>query len=197
MKTNKSISNISYHTPHFFSQRVKELRENGTIPPCLWIYHKGESGDKEHIHFVLLGGYMSLNTEGLSSLFGTELIAGKPASVTNLWKSTKSLDDWILYAIHEPTYLLHKGETKEHHYNIDDIQYTDNMDELKQIIDSALDSLNRQGDKVICKIKLLISQGLTFDDAVTMGAIPLAQIRNAQLAWSIISNYPLANASGK
>lgn len=56
MRTGKSISNIGYVRPEYFKQIANTLRKSGVIGTCYWIAHKGEDGDKDHIHLVLLGG---------------------------------------------------------------------------------------------------------------------------------------------
>ena len=102
MRTNKSISNIAYMSPNDFEMAVSRLQDSGDIGTCFWICHRGEGKDKNHIHFILLGGEKTYNTNGLSDLFGFTLFDdGSKGSVTKCWCPTKRVEDWLLYSIHD------------------------------------------------------------------------------------------------
>ena len=49
----------------------------------------------------------------------------KPRTCTARWQPTNSMDDWLLYAKHDPAYLASKGQYRRHHYKWDDIKATD------------------------------------------------------------------------
>lgn len=188
MRTGKAVSNIAYHRPEVWSNTVNALRKAGVIGPCLWVAHKSEGNEKkDHIHLCLLGGYKSYNTDGLSSLFGIDVIDGQKASVTTLWRTTKSLNDWILYAIHNPRYLIHKGESKQHTYDWGDVHITSgDEDTLQQLIVEAQDALEGLGDKTTMRLRALARMGLTWREVVVGGYVPMGQLMQARTAWRYI-----------
>lgn len=188
MRTSKAISNIAYHRPEVFASKASDLRKSGKIGPLLWISHKGEDGDKDHIHFVLLGGFTTYNTEGLSALFGVDIIDGKPATVTSLWRVTKSLSDWLLYAIHEPKYLLSKGKTRPTAYSWDDVQCSEGDEDSRRIlIREAQEAIEMVGDRTTARLIVLAKQGYDWRRVVLSGLVPMGQLSQASKAWVHIS----------
>lgn len=187
MRTGKAISNIAYHRPEVFATLTNLLRKSGKIGPCLWVAHRGEGGDKPHIHLVLLGGFKTYNTEGLSSLWGVDVIDGQAASVSALWRVSKSLNDWLLYSIHHPKYLTYKGLEREARYDWPDIHVT-NGDEtvLEQLIADAKDSLEQLGDRTTSRLIRMARMGYTWQQVVLSGLVPMGQLSQAAKAWPII-----------
>lgn len=194
MRTGKAISNIAYHRPEVWKNIVDGLRKAGAIGPCVWIAHKAEGHTKkDHIHLCLLGGYKTYNTDGLSGLFGIDIIDGQKASVTTRWQ-TSQLNDWILYGIHDPKYLTHKGESKQYSYGWEDLHITaGDEDTLDLLISEAKDALDGMGDKTIHRLRALAGMGKTWRDVVLGGYVPLSQLTQARAAWS----YILQDAYGK
>lgn len=188
MRTTKSISNLAYHRPEVFAERVRELRASGVIGPCLWIAHKGEGGDKDHIHVLLLGGVKTYNTDGLSSLFGFDVFPdGSKGSMTPLWKTTKEASDWVLYGIHDPRYLVHKGETKEHSYSFDDIKCCEeDEDLLRTLVIDAKAFLENLGDKVILRVKKCFWAGMSLGEVLTSGLVPIGCVGNVVKVWDAL-----------
>lgn len=188
MRTGKAISSIAYHRPEVWKNIVDGLRKAGAIGPCVWIAHKAEGNEKKaHIHVCLLGGFMTYNTDGLSSKFGIDIIDGQKASVVSLWRTTKNLNDWILYGIHNPKYLIHKGESKQYNYDWADLHITaGDEDTLEQLIVDAKDSLDEMGDKTTLRLRTLAKMGLTWREVVVGGYIPLGQLMQARAAWRYI-----------
>ena len=131
MRTNKSISNIAYMSPQDFEISVRRLQESGDIGTCFWIFHRGEGKDKDYIHFLLLGGEKTYNTNGLFELFGFSLFDdGSKGFVIKCWSFIKFVEDWLLYFIYDKKYLLWKCEQKEYYYFFDNIQCGDNDNEI-------------------------------------------------------------------
>ena len=188
MRTGKAISNIAYHRPEVWKNIVDGLRKAGAIGPCVWIAHKAEGNTKkDHIHLCLLGGYKTYNTDGLSGIFGLDIIDGQKASVTSRWETTKNVNDWILYGIHDPKYLIHKGESKQYSYGWEDLHITaGDEDTLDLLISEAKDFLDGIGDKTILRLRNLAKMGLTWRDVVLGGYVPLGQLMPARTAWRYI-----------
>lgn len=188
MRTQKSISNITYHRPEVFAKKVEELREGGVIGPCFWVAHKGESGDKDHIHVLLLEGCKVYNTDGLSSLFGIDIFPdGSKGSMTPLWKVTKDTTDWILYGIHNQEYLTLKNERKEHFYTFDDVKCVEeDKDLLRLSIIAAKERLDTLGDRVVVAVKRLFYSGKSLPEVLTSGIIPIGCIGNTIKVWEAL-----------
>lgn len=54
MATSQPVSSISYNTLPFFKSVLDDLYKRHVIQSYLWISHKGEDGDKDHIHFRIV-----------------------------------------------------------------------------------------------------------------------------------------------
>lgn len=189
MRTQKAISNIAYHRPEIFGSKLADLRASGKIGPALWIAHKGEDGDKPHIHFVLLGGWATYNTDGLAALWGVDVVDGQPATVTALWRTTKSLNDWLLYAVHHPKYLLTKGLRREVSYTWDDVHCTPGDEDTRHIlIKEATEAVDSLGDRTTARLIALAKQGYDWRRVVLSGLVPMGQLSQASRAWEYISD---------
>ena len=176
MRTNKSISNIAYMSPHDFAMSVRRLQDSGDIGTCFWIFHRGEDNDKDHIHFLLLGGEKTYNTNGLSDLFGFTLFDdGSKGSVTKCWCPTKRVEDWLLYSIHDKLYLLHKCESKDYHYSFVDIMCgLNDTDTLNIHIHQAEHYRDFEMlDKVYRSIKYAVENNMSWHDVIISGLIPV------------------------
>lgn len=187
MRTQKAISNLAYHRPEIFRNITNGLRK-GKIGPCLWIAHQGEGGDKPHIHLVLLGGYQVYDTKGLESLWGFDIIGDQKASVTSLWRPTKNLNDWLLYAVHDPKYLALKGLEREHSYTWADLQCSEGDEEvLAQLVADAKEAANTMGDRTTARLITCAKRGMTWREVVLSGLVPMGQFSQASKAWEYIA----------
>lgn len=112
MATQKPISTISYNTTLFLREKLTELYNAHIIQAYQFIYHKGEDGDKDHIH-LRVEPNKRIDQMELTSLL-TEYVNGedKPRGCRPWRPSTE--EDWILYAVHDPVYLREKyGENPD------------------------------------------------------------------------------------
>lgn len=180
MRTGKSISNIGYVRPEYFATIANTLRKTGVIGSCYWIAHKGEDGDKDHIHLVLLGGQKVYNTEGLSSLFGWDMVNGEKGSLTERWMVTKSILDWLCYGVHDPVYLLRKGLVRNHSYLWEDIKCTEGDENLlRRDIIEAKRLITEGEDKVYRSLRVLAAKGYTWRRVILTGLIPVNVLGSA------------------
>ena len=194
MRTQKAVSAIAYHRPEVFDLVTNQLRQCGSIGPCLWVPHRGEDGDKDHIHLVLVGGFKVYNTASLSSLWGVDIIDGQAASVSALWHVTKSMSDWVLYAIHHPEYLLHKGLERGTHYDWADVHITKGDEvALAEILADARDALEQLGDRTTRRLVTLARSGYTWRKVVLSGLVPMGQLSQAWKAWRVIQREEVAD----
>lgn len=103
MATQKPISTISYNTEPFLKEKLDTWVKAHIIQAYQYIKHKGEDGDKDHIHLRLEPNkkldVMDLQEELREYPIGCE----KPLTCRPFRQSKE--EDWILYAVHDETYL--------------------------------------------------------------------------------------------
>lgn len=126
MQTIRVISNISYNTIEYFESKIAELVSRRIIDWAYWVFHLADEDElKDHIHFVLKPS-KRLETADLRDFFKeVDPNHEKPRTCTSRWQPTNSMDDWLLYAKHDPAYLTSKGQYRRHHYEWKDIKATD------------------------------------------------------------------------
>lgn len=172
MKTSRTISNISYNSMAHFETCVKSLWGCGVIEWAYWIYHKADTDEtKDHIHFVLRPSSRVDTTELRKLFFEVDPThPDLPLTCTCKWNFTNSMDDWLLYAIHDINYLKSKGQIRNHFYEWKDIRSTD-PDALRQDIASIdMTKWNR-----LAVLDKAVREGRPFFELVTDGIIPIAQ----------------------
>lgn len=182
MKTIRTISNISYNTPEHFEKVVGSLVDRGVIDWCYWICHKADVDElKDHIHLVLKPA-SRVDTVQLKRAFDEfdPNMPDKPLSVTSKWQFTTSMDDWLLYGVHDQRYLASKGQSRNVRYTYEDLRSTD-MDALRADW-SNIDFL--KFDR-ITQVLLAVEQNRSFVDLVRAGVIPVAQMTQWEHYYSM------------
>lgn len=111
MATSKPISTISYNTEEFLKLKLDELFELHIIQAYQYICHKGEDGDKDHIH-LRIEPNKRIDPMDLTAEL-TEYVKGedKPR-LCRTWRPSKE-EDWFLYAVHDKDYLRLKYKSGE------------------------------------------------------------------------------------
>ena len=103
MATQKPLSTISYNTESFLKEKLESLYKAHIIQSFQYIKHKGEDGDKDHIH-LRLEPNKRIDPMDLAEKF----IELDPNNVKPLccrpFRPSKE-EDWILYAVHDKDYL--------------------------------------------------------------------------------------------
>ena len=106
MATQKPISTISYNSEEFLKEKLEIWYKAHIIQAYQYIKHKGEDGDKDHIHLRIEPNKkldpMTLVEDLREFVVGSD----KPLGVRPFRPSKE--EDWILYAVHEKKYLDHK-----------------------------------------------------------------------------------------
>lgn len=130
MATQKPISTISYNTEAFLREHLDAWIKAHIIQSYMYICHKGEDGDKDHIH-VRVEPNKKLDPMDLQEqLREFQLGKDKPLGCRP-WRPSKE-EDWILYAVHDKDYLTLKyggGEKGEKiPYAWEDIKAPDDYD---------------------------------------------------------------------
>lgn len=106
MATQNPISTISYNSEAFLKEKLESLVESHTIQCYMYICHKGEDGDKDHIH-LRIEPNRRIDPMSLTELL-KEFVQGnsKPLGVRP-WRPSKE-EDWFLYVVHDADYLKFK-----------------------------------------------------------------------------------------
>lgn len=103
MATQKPISTISYNSEIFLKEKLDNWVKAHIIQCYMYICHKGEDGDKDHIHVRIEPNKkldpMDLQAQLLEYKIGND----KPLGCRPFRPSKE--EDWILYAVHDETYL--------------------------------------------------------------------------------------------
>lgn len=128
--TSKPISTISYNTEAFLKEKLESWVKAHIIQTYMYVCHKGEDGDKDHIHLRIEPNKkldpMTLSEELLEYEKGKD----KPLGCRP-WRPSKE-EDWFLYAVHDQEYLKLKyggGEKGEKiPYKWQDIKVPENYD---------------------------------------------------------------------
>lgn len=122
--TARPISTISYNTEDFLIERLESLVKGHKISEYRFIRHVGEDGDKDHIHLQMFPCSNRLDVVSLREYFNEVDPSGdpRPLGVLRIQKST--VDDWILYALHDPVYLSEHSDVDDlgkREYSVDEI----------------------------------------------------------------------------
>lgn len=131
MATSKPHSTISYNTEPFLKSKLDSWLKAHYIQAYQYIRHKGEDGDKDHIHLRIEPNkaldLMDLTEDLKEPVHGSD----KPLGVRP-WRPSKE-EDWFLYSVHDPKYLKikygdgsNKGEKLP--YKDEDIVVSENYD---------------------------------------------------------------------
>lgn len=172
MKTFRTISNISYNSLAHFELQIRSLQARGVIEWAYWIYHLADTDEtKDHIHFVLRPS-SRIETNDLRKLFNEfdPTHPDKPLTCTCKWNFTNSMDDWLLYAIHDINYLKSKGQIRNHFYEWKDIRSTD-PDALRSDINAIdMTKWNR-----LALLEKAARDGKPFFELVQNGVVPISQ----------------------
>lgn len=103
MATQKPISTISYNSVSFLVEKLQNLYDAHIIQAWQFITHKGEDGDKDHIH-LRIEPNKRIDPMELTEMFKEyEKGKDKPLGVRP-WRQSKE-EDWFLYAVHDSDYL--------------------------------------------------------------------------------------------
>lgn len=184
MITRTTISSISYNTIPFFTEKVKALT-SGDSPAFDWVHwvvHQPEEDEKKaHIHFVCQPS-RQMDTNSIRQEFvepadmyvREKIKRGETITEQDLkplgclpFNKTKSLRDWLLYAIHDVKYLLTKGEMRKHTYTREDVKSTA-PDMLTEEWRGTLNPLSVLLNRVI----EMRAANMTLGDILATGMIP-------------------------
>lgn len=106
MATQKPISTISYNTVPFLKEKLDSWVSAHIIQCYQYIWHKGEDGDKDHVH-LRIEPNRKLDPMDLTAQL-TEHVSDNPKPLgVRPWRPSKE-EDWFLYVVHDKKYMALK-----------------------------------------------------------------------------------------
>lgn len=101
--TSSPLSSISYNTESFLKEKLQQWYDNHLIQCYMYICHKGEDGDKDHIHFRIEPNKRLDPMNLLEDLKEFDPTNDKPLGIRPFRPSIE--EDWFLYVVHDKQYL--------------------------------------------------------------------------------------------
>lgn len=106
MATQKPISTISYNSEAFLVEKLETWRKAHIIQAYMYIKHKGEDGDKDHIH-LRIEPNKKLDPMDLQEQL-KEYVRDNPKPLGCRPFRPSKEEDWLMYAVHDEEYLKAK-----------------------------------------------------------------------------------------
>lgn len=181
MNTAKPISSISYNTEPHLVRTLCALQKAKRIEFWAYIRHRPEQDEarKEHIHLYIEPA-KRIQTVELQLEFD-EIDPNNPKPLRCMTFNNSVFGDWYMYALHDAAYLSSKGQSRQYHYKPEDIVASDE-DELHL----RVATIDLSGITPIARLKQFKEAGLSFDDAVAKGIVPIPQIHSYLTAWQCL-----------
>ena len=183
MATSKPISTISYNTEEFLKEKLDQWYDEHLIQSYCYIKHKGEDGDKDHIHLRIEPNKRLDPMDLTCELKEYVLDNDKPLCVRP-WRPSKE-EDWFLYAVHDPDYLRVKySDSKDGklQYGVQDLICSEGYDKDVALL-RARQSLDNTSASIIKQIK----EGRRVQDLIEEGKDVFKT--NAVLKTLSLTNY--------
>lgn len=195
MKTTKPITTISFNTIPYLTLKLDELIKSRKVTFYAFIPHEpedDEAGTKPHTHLYIEPA-VSIQTEDIRDHL-KEYDATKPGKPLGVlpFRSCKAWGDWYLYAKHDADYLASKGQSRRFHYTHEQFITSDedNLNYLTRLIDLSQLTPMR-------KLREAYELGMTFDDCVYNGHVPIPQINSYATAWNILVSTEKTRRNGR
>ena len=182
MRTSKPFSTISYNSDKYITSKLNDLVSAGKISFWCAIRHKPESDEKKaHLH-VYINPSCMFQTDDLKCYLAEVDPENPNQPLTCITaRSSKTFDDWVLYALHDKRYLASKGLSREHHYNRNAL-FSSDVNELDMLF-NEVDMCKYTVYQTLLDFK---QEGKTFEQFLMTGQCPIQQIRNYAFAWTLL-----------
>ena len=189
MRTSLPVSTISYNTPAFLANALAQMVANGEVSFWAFILHKGEGGDKDHVHLYVEPSRLRTQDDWKQQYFleFDPEKPDKPRSVTS-WRKSK-WKDWYLYGLHDQIYLMTKGERKQFAYLKSDFVVSDEDIFNEYVADCDVPV----GDSTFLAIRTCCEAGMSWIDIVRTGLIPTRNLNVAEKLYVLLS-YSMASS---
>lgn len=171
--TKKPISTISFNSSSFLDVRLSDMVSSGSLQSYIYIKHFAEKDTtKDHHHLILIPNRPIDPQSVRRQLHEPSLDRGKPDLGCLPFQASK-IEDWFLYALHYPPYLLKKGLVRVNTYSIDDFRTNESVDFLADIFSRAFEGLT---DSRISMFLDRMKRGESFGSILASGLVPANQI---------------------
>lgn len=121
MTTSKPISGVSYNTEPFLLGVLADLVRAGRISQYYLVHHEPDSDSKKAHWHLLMFPTGAVNPFALANQFDeVDPTNEKPLKFLPTPETQGrclSIQDWLLYAIHDPDYLASKNLSRQIHYS--------------------------------------------------------------------------------
>lgn len=129
MATQKPISTISYNSESFLHEKLETWYKAHIIQAYMYIKHKGEDGDKDHIH-LRIEPNKKLDAMDLADELKEYVIGHDNPLGCRPFRPSKE-EDWFLYALHDSDYMKIKypdDKSEKLPYELSDIVVSEGYD---------------------------------------------------------------------
>lgn len=170
MATKKPSSSISFNTMPFLEETLSTAVAEGHIFFYAFIKHYAEEDTKKDHFHLFVSPSKPLDMLAFRRLFIEPVSDDKPLCCLPFQSS--KIGDWLLYALHDITYLNKRGLVRLNHYSIEDV-ITNDDEFLLQSYHDAKESISDN------RMNLFLSEmrnGSTFGDILRSGIVPPNQI---------------------
>ena len=183
MKTIKSISSVTWNSELFLNNVLNSLIDRGIISFWFYVHHNAETNEtKDHFH-IYMEPDCRVDTNDIRKEFEELPTCSDDKDIIKPLPFEKSnFDNAYLYFTHDKLYLNSKGYYKQY-YNYTDVHTSDKFMLQEKV--GLIDYYKIQGSRAN-KIKDAIIHGVSFEDMVLTGLIPVQQINQYQKLYDIL-----------
>lgn len=164
--------------------KLNDLVNRRKIAFYAFIEHLPEEDERKKHKHVLIIPNGQINTDQVYD-FLLEIdpsYPDKPLGCTP-FRSSK-FSDWYLYAMHDRDYLASKGQSRKYFYKNEDFIVSDSDFFNEEIHTIDLSSLSKMKN-----LRNAVSSGVSFEQMVINGQIPIQQVYAYQRAYDLIQEY--------
>lgn len=164
--------------------KLNDLVNRRKIAFYAFIEHLPEEDERKKHKHVLIIPNGQINTDQVYD-FLLEIdpsYPDKPLGCTP-FRSSK-FSDWYLYSIHDRDYLASKGQSRKYFYKNEDFIVSDSDFFNEEIHTIDLSSLSKMKN-----LRNAVSSGVSFEQMVINGQIPIQQVYAYQRAYDLIQEY--------
>ena len=137
--TQSEISTIAYGSVPFLRGQLEHLRSAGVLSEYMLLLHDRDVSDdgalkKAHVHIWACPA-RRVDITAIRNSLVMPVPGDKPLGCLEVRRSKR--DDWLLYALHHPTYLASKGSSDgKYEYPLSDLVFSDGIDPAALLVEA-------------------------------------------------------------
>ena len=193
MGTKKPLSTISYNTVEYLRKVFSDLYERRIVKFYAFIHHECEADESKkhfHVYFEPNKNVDPMDIQFLLREFNEEN-PEKPLGCMPLWNSDS--DNWIPYVLHDEGYLALKHQSREFHYNKDEIEVSDE-DYYDHLYKHAFKASKWMEEYTL--IKRISSDVMNPHELIDRGYLSITQASNLNAYCYMKTHYNTLNRNG-